>query len=595
VGVTFALYDFQEQALEAEARHRADHPEETRLAIVLPTGTGKAYTLCARAVRHLDSFDGAGSRVLILAHTDELVEQLEASARFVADRLPTVDDAMYSVGVVKADRDEYGADIVIASRQTLELPERRARLHDVGLVIVDECHIGYTAYMPILEYFGCFREADPVRWPTTPPVPALGFTATLERSDGAGLGQVWQNVAFTRDISWAVRKGFLVQPIGLRLEIDPANGGESARQTWSTMPDSQDAQLADGIAPDRVVEEWLLQAYTRGADRQFMSTILFAPLVRSADAFRNAFRRKGVKAETVYGDMPKTERRRIIADFKAGKIEVLCNAMVLTAGFDHPGIECVIVARPTKSRTLFVQMAGRGLRRKPGVPVEDQSCLIMTVADSTTDLCSIADLSDRPLDRKADGPLTVMEDEWDIGRHLDEESRHWTGKVDVTQFDPIVSRSSKVWAKTKGGAWFLPLSKDREYVYLSDEGDGTSVYVLTRPDTDRGRTIRAERVATAPDLEMAMALAEDEATERGGDLGALLADRTRPWRKEKPKSDSPMVQYARRLGLSGEVDRIMSSGAGGKAGKISDLIRRVEASRSIDKAIQQINARKATA
>jgi hypothetical protein len=94
----------------------------------------------------------------------------------------------------------------------------------------------------------------------------------------------------------------------------------------------------------------------------------------------------------------------------------------------------------------------------PGIPVEDQDCILITLADTSTDLCSIADLSDKPLDRTADGPLTVMEDEWDIGKDLDEASRHWAGRVDATRFDPIVARSSKVWSRTRAGYWFLPIS-----------------------------------------------------------------------------------------------------------------------------------------
>jgi len=420
----------------------------------------------------------------------------------------------------------------------------------------------------------------------------------MERSDGAGLGQVWQNVVFTRDISWAVRKGYLVQPIGYRLEIEVRSQAEvtsldrASRAflpglpgNFATSAAEQDAQLCDSIAPERIVEKWQELA----KDRQ---TIVFAPLVRSAKAIRDEFEKAGIETEVVFGDMPDAERRRYIKAFKAGHIQVLVNAMVLTAGFDHPGIGCVIVARPTKSRTLFVQMAGRGLRPLPGVPVEEQDCILITLADGTTDLCSIADLSDRLTDRKADGALTVLEDQWDIGKGLEEAARHWTGRVDATQFDPIVSRSSKVWARTKGGHWFLPISDSREYVFIPDAD--TSVYVLTRPGGDRSVMVRLEH-AGLPDLELAMQVAEDEATERGGDLGALLADKTRPWRSQKPQPGDKMLTYASRLGLDGEVKRIMNAPSGGKAGKISDLIRRVEATRSIDKAVERINARKAMA
>lgn len=613
------LYEFQQQALDAEARHRAEHPDETRLAIVLPTGTGKGTILAERARNFFDDmWNSAGLRVLVLVHADELVNDLAARCRYSCESRPGVDGVTYSVGIVKAGQDDTDADIIVASVQTLANPARRARITDVGLVIVDECHHAVAdSYQAILRHFGCMpdcdhpdmgRELDSLGGHCTdcrdagftgPPVPALGFTATLERTDGAGLGSVWQNVVFTRDISWAVRKGYLVQPIGYRLEIDLPTDFTVGRDADGTLhpprwtghnapfaqdPARMDAQLCDSIAPERIVEKWQELA----ADRQ---TIVFAPLVRSARKIREAFLYAGISAHVIHGDMPDSDRRETIASFKAGKIQVLVNAMVLTEGFDHPGVSCVIVARPTKSRPLFIQMAGRGLRRQPGIPVDDQDCVLITLADTTSDICSVADLSDRLTDRKADGPLTVMEDEWDIGKHLEEAARHWTGRVDATRFDPIVATRSKVWAKTKGGTWFLPISKGREYVFLAENPDGnTDIYVLTRTIVYTSK-ISCRKVGSAPDLELAMQQAEDEAAERGGDVGALLADKTRAWRKQVPKPGSPMLTYASKLGLDGEVNRIMAARAGGKAGKISDLIRRVEASRSIDKAVERMKER----
>ena len=590
--MTIRLRQYQLDALEAERRHRETEPAETRLAIVLPTGTGKAITLAERALRFMTQAGGDG-RVLILVHTDELVSQLEATVRLVVAGHCVYADVL-TIGVVKADRDETHADIIIGSVQTLARPERRARIADVGLVIVDECHhAAATSYQEILRYFGCF--GLPCSYCTTTfgtghasicdnrnkpldHVPALGFTATLERGDGAGLGGVWQDVAFTRDISWAVRKGYLVQPIGYRLEID-VDGLADER------PERQDALLADSIAPELIVKKWLELARDR-------VTVAYMPLVRSAQVLAQAFRDAGVAATWVAGDdhMPQAERRRIIADWRAGHYQVVVNASVLIEGFDYPKIKCVI-PHATKSRQRMIQEAGRGLRPVPGIPVEDQDCILISLADATTDLCSIADLSDRLTDRKADGALTAMEDEWDIGRGLEDAARHWTGKVDATRFDPIVAARSKVWARTKGGHWFLPISKDREYVFLLGDPDGnTDIYVLTRPTPGKG-TLVGERLHTVPDQELAFSLAEDEATERGGDVGALLADRTRAWRKQKPAWTDKMIQYALRLGLESEVNRIMDAPAGGKAGKVSDLIRRVEASRSIDKAVQRIKER----
>jgi superfamily II DNA or RNA helicase len=609
------LFDYQEQALAAEARHRQEHPEETRLAIVMATGLGKGMIIAARAVRSVAEHTArqrrdalmnrlprdennamilAASRVLILAPTEEIVTDLAARCRLLAGQT----DLPISVGIVMNTQDETDADIVVASVQTLLSPERRSRIRNVGLVIADECEL-YAApeWRGVLAYFGCFGidhsfrslnggmfcaaqvgtpdedmpcAYSPVRHHT--PTPALGFTATLRRGDGQGLGNLWQDVCFTRDISWGVRHGYLVQPVGHRLEIDL----DEAHPVFGTDTTLLDRQLIDSLAPARIVEKWQELA----ADRP---TIAFMPLVRSARELREAFRRAHVRAEMVWGDMPKELRRSYIARYNAGDIQVLVNAMVLTRGFDAPKTSCVIIGRPTKSVNLGVQMAGRGLRRVPGIPVEEQDCILIYVQDATSDLFCHADLSDRPMDRKATGALTVMEDQWDIGKGLEDEARHWTGKVDVTEFDPLVRRSSKVWKRTKGGTLYLPIGKDGRYVFVV----GTSVFIRTHDVTrDRQRWVTRRLHKDLPDIELALQVAEDEATDRGGDVGALLADRDRAWRKGIPSAE--MQAYAQRLGLGGELIRIMEARAGGKAGKLSDLISMVEATRALDPMVIKI-------
>jgi superfamily II DNA or RNA helicase len=600
------LREYQEAALAAEAAHRAEHPDETRLAIVMATGLGKGMIIAARAARFAeDEHDrfyradeagvvvhGGRQRVLILTHTDELTADLAARCRLMADQ----SEFPITVGLVKADADETNADIIVASPQTLLQPGRRERITDVGLVIVDECEL-YVApqWQDILHHYGCFAGICPQCWGSgdtawvcpgcagdgerPAQTPLLGFTATLERSDGRGLGALWQNVCFSRDISWGVRHGYLVQPVGYRLEIDPGHimGNGTTMQTpggrFAENVANLDGQLIDCLAPEKIVEKWLELAVDR-------PTIAFMPLVRSARVLANAFHAAGVPAAVVYGDMPVWQRKEALEDYDSGKVQVLVNAMVLTRGFDAPKTSCVIVGRPTKSRNLGIQMAGRGLRPVPGIPVEDQDCILIYVQDATTDLFTHADLSDRPLDREATGALTAMEDAWDIGVALEEETRHWAGKVSTTEFDPLVRRSSKVWKTTKGGTLFLPVTKDGQYVFVV----GTSVFMRERFGHPAYRTVRLHK--DLPDLDIALQVAEDEATDRGGDVGALLADRSRPWRKAVPSGE--MVAYAHRLGLQAEINRILTDRAGGKAGKVSDLIARVEATRAIDPLVARI-------
>src|ERR1041384_2429273 len=150
--MTIHLRQYQEQALAAEAQHRIDHPDETRLAIVMATGLGKTIVMAAKAGRWLydQEPNKPQQRVLLLVHTDELAQQAEAKIRLV------VGDA-WTVGVVKAERDETTADIIVASVQTLADPRRRQRISDVGLVLVDECHHATAAsYQAIMRHFGCY-------------------------------------------------------------------------------------------------------------------------------------------------------------------------------------------------------------------------------------------------------------------------------------------------------------------------------------------------------------------------------------------------------------------------------------------------------
>jgi superfamily II DNA or RNA helicase len=561
--MTIHLRDYQSAALAARVAAETERPMENRQAIVMATGLGKTITFGAEAAQE-------PGRSLILVHTDELASQAEAKVKLMAPGR--------TVGVVKAERDETGAEIIIGSVQTLANPDRRRTIKDVARLIVDECHHATSpSYVDTLKHFGGFP--DFARYPSLTGIgdgfrgrhgiPVTGYTATLERGDGRSLGGVWHDVAFTRGISWAVRKGFLVPPVGYRVEI-PA-------LAYQASDSAMDNALVDSLAPERVVDAWLEHGQGR-------STVLFAPLVRSARAFCDAFEARGISAEIIHGAMPKSLRESYLRMYEAGKIQVLCNAMVLTEGWDSPRTKCVIVARPTKSRPLFIQMAGRGLRRwLDGDKDAPANCVLLCVADSTTDLCSIADLSDRPDLKAEDGKsLVALEDEFDLSRDLEPDPEHaYAGAVDVTQFDPLVARSSKVWTKTKGGALFIPADKGA-WVFLAPDTEGLSVAYVDRAG---GRRV----FRRVPDTELAMSMAEDFATDHGGDIGRLLADKDRAWRKGVPSEDAKAE--ALRLGLEKELARIMAGKASGKAGKLSDLISTVKASRVIDPVIEKIKVR----
>jgi superfamily II DNA or RNA helicase len=535
------LRDYQEQALAARA---AADPAENRQAIVLPTGTGKTITFGAEAARE-------PGRTLILTHTDELADQAEDKVRLMA---PGRD-----VGVVKAGRNDVGAEIIIGGVQTLANPDRLGQVESVDRVIVDECHHATAStYRTVLGYCGALDmyEATPV----------TGYTATLERGDGQSLGKVWHNVAYSRGISWAVRRGHLIQPRGYRVQVP----GLTRNQDDA----GQDRTIVDGIAPAAVVKAWLEQAAGR-------STIVFAPLVASARAMAAAFNDAGITAMVIWGEQAKYERRARIAAYNRGDITVLCNANALTEGFDSPRTSCVIMP-PTKSRGRVIQRAGRGLRPwlDGPIPRAEQDCLLLFLGDGAADLNSVADLSDHEGMAARDGQgLTELEDTYNLNDLEPDAPNAYGGPLELVEFDPLVAASSKAWGKTSGGALFLPAGTDRYVAVLP----GYAVALVGRHG---GGSIVHRGI---PDLELAMALGEDAAMEHGGDLGRLLADKTRPWRKGVPTDEAK--DRARRMGLGRDLERILASKSSGKAGRLSDLMDKVTASKVIDPVVSRVKER----
>lgn len=561
-----------------------------RVAVEMATGLGKTITFAAYIDEWLMedlTLDYRG-RVLVLVHTDELVNQ-------AVDKIKIITKDRWSIGVVKAERDEVNRTITVASVQTLANVERRNRIHGVGLIIVDEAHHAVAkTYVDILEHFDgltpqdCPQHGEFCACIPPSPVPVIGFSATMSRTDGRGLGTVFQNMAFTRSLPWAIRKGWLIDLVPYTITIPGLEAGTSDAVL--------DTLLVESIAPEAVVQAWKDHAMNRllGNLVEYPSTVLFAPLVKSAQAFADAFQEAGVKAEVVHGAMSRTERRLVLDRYETGITTVLCNAMVLTEGWDSPRTMCVIVARPTRSTPLFIQMAGRGLRpwlASEAPPRADQRCILLCVQGTTKDLITVADLSDRIGEVKDGQSFLEMEDQWDIGQDIEpDEGYVYRGPVRVEQWDAMVQASSKAWKYTNGGTPYLPTRKRAEgYVFCVQDISTWTVWTRERGTRNDPRSL-VTKLATAPDLELAMAIAEDEAQERGGDIGALLADKNRPWRKGKPSEAA--INEARRLIFDQrEIEKILSSKASGKAGKLSDLIDRVVASRVLDPNVQKIKER----
>ena len=324
------LRPYQQQA--RDHIHAEWENGHTRTLLVLPTGTGKTIVFASVAADQVR----AGDRVLILAHRGELLEQ-------AADKLQRSTGLVSAVEKADATCLNTWFRVVVGSVQTLQRTARLERFpHDYfGTIIIDEAHHAITdGYRRILDYFGDAK--------------VLGVTATPDRGDMRNLGEVFDSLAFEYKLTDAIKEGYLcrimAQTIPLKLDITDVG---------FTSGDYSLGQL--GTALDPYLEQIAAEMAQRCKGRK---TVVFLPLIKTSQKFRDLLNAKGFRAAEVNGQS--ADRREILADFDTGKYNVLCNSMLLTEGWDCPSVDCVVVLRPTKVRSLYSQMVGRGTRLSPG-------------------------------------------------------------------------------------------------------------------------------------------------------------------------------------------------------------------------------------
>ena len=316
--------------------------------VVAATGSGK--TVMFNSIIRTQAGDDLGFTALALAHRKELLWQIKETADWInPDFYPSIHS-----GDEKA---LPGSRLVAASVQSVGLPHSNALdWLKPSMVVCDEAHhAAADTYQRSFLRFGCYQDEGTY---------LLGVTATPHRLDNKALvgtsdKAIFEEMVFRYDIVAAIKDGFLVDLKGYRAaaQVDLSRVKISAG-------DYQQSQLEDAMNVDPVnqlaYESWV----DAGKNHQ---TIVFCAGVDHAKAVAEVFNEKGVKAAAVWGDMPMPERIRVIDDFRNGRIQVLTNMDILTEGFDARQAGCVILLRPTKSWSLFVQMIGRGLRTLPGI------------------------------------------------------------------------------------------------------------------------------------------------------------------------------------------------------------------------------------
>ncbi|MBR6875502.1 MAG: DEAD/DEAH box helicase [Bacteroidales bacterium] len=350
------LRPYQTEAVEAIEKEWNEG--RARTLLVLPTGCGKTIVFCRIAENRVK----AGDRVLILAHRDELLDQ-------ASDKLKK------STGLVtakeKAEESCLGSwyRVTVGSVQSMTRENRLNKFSKdyFKSIIIDEAHHCLTdSYQRILEHFDGAR--------------VLGVTATPDRSDMRNLGQYFNSLAYEYTLSRAIREGYLcrIKAMTIPLNIDitgvkQQNGDFSAADVGTAL----DPYL-DGIAAE-------MEKHCK--DRR---TVVFLPLIKTSQKMCAILRAHGFRAAEVNGGS--ADRAETLRDFTEGRTNVLCNSMLLTEGWDCPAVDCIVVLRPTKIRSLYCQMVGRGTRLSPATGKEDLLLLDFLWHTSRHELCRPAHL-----------------------------------------------------------------------------------------------------------------------------------------------------------------------------------------------------------
>lgn len=424
-----SLRDYQQEALNTVSQEFLDGVHKQ--LVVLPTGSGKTILMAAIAKRF-------NKRMLLVAHREELIQQAFEKFKIF---WPDAD-----IGICMAERDETDRQIVIGSVQSCSRPKRLEKLKRQGfdILMIDEAHHAIAdSYLNIIDSLG-FQEGKLL----------IGVTATPNRSDRQELGDVFEKVTFSRSISTMIKAGYLSPAIGRKILTNFILKNISSRHGDFVLED-----LAEAVnTPER--NAFIAERYKSHAlDRK---GIAFCVNVKHCQDLSAAFLKLGISSKAVWGEMPGEERRNVIEELKSGEVQVVTSCGVLTEGFDEPSINCIAMARPTKSHALYIQCVGRGLRLWPG----KNDCLVLDFTDKSHNLDDLITLS-------TSIPEALQVREWEfesVEREIDRTAKIEIFRESDEEFD-ILGCARFMWVPIGDDEWSL-MDDERKEIVISPYGDG---------------------------------------------------------------------------------------------------------------------------
>jgi ATP-dependent helicase IRC3 len=530
------LRNYQQEALDAMLK--AERQGISKQLVVLPTGAGKTFLFA-----HLPIVRSNSLPMLVLAHRAELLHQAKAKIEAINPNL--------TVAIEKAEHKAGRVDVVVASVPTLGRGNstRIEGFEDIYFktIIVDEAHhAAANSYQKILKYFK--------------PDYVLGVTATPQRSDSVGLIDTFDEIVYYKSIEDLINEGWLSPLVGYRVktntdisEVEIVNG------------DYKQEQLAEAIDnPSRnnsIVNAFVDLARTK-------KTVVFAANIAHARNLAASFAAQTrTQVRVVLGETPDEERQQILSDFRSGVVQVIINVGVLTEGFDEPGIEAIILARPTRSTLLYTQIVGRGTRLNENKP----NCLIIDIADATKGKkpVSLPTLLGLPPDFDLKGQsFTEVAKEFEklkdfcpgMATHVLSPEDIKNSYKEINLFMPpppnpaVVEYSKFVWAETGANSFQLNLS-GADSMQIYNDALGRWVAQIRQKS---GSNYLYTPIGHASTLRTVFART-DEWIRKNRPMVVKLIDSDALWRKDSPTDKQ--VKLLRRIGvpITSELTKGMAS------------------------------------
>ena len=331
--------------------------------VVMPTGTGKTFTFIDVIKRTLKK----NQRALVLAHRLEIIEQIATSC----------EQSGLTVDIEQGTRRaRMSSSVVVASVQTMRRTKARWRSDAFSLIVIDEAHhAAADSYRKILSRFEC---------------PVMGVTATPDRFDKKTLGTVFDRVAVDLQLPEAVQRKLIVPIVQRTIKVDSID----ISRVKDKLGDLSEKELGDVLVGVEQLQGVAIPLLGCIGERR---TIAFTATVDHAQALTRVL--NGISpgiAECVSGEDTASYRAGTLSEFEAGRFQILVNCALFTEGFDSPGVSCIAMARPTKSRGFYQQCIGRGTRLAEG----KHNLLVLDFCGNTGrhELVTAIDLFARPGD-----------------------------------------------------------------------------------------------------------------------------------------------------------------------------------------------------